>query len=101
MGKIAKCAFCPDTAKITGEHIWSEWMRALFSATRFRFIQRGEDGSVLNEWPSDEINLKANVVCKPCNEGWMSNLESQHAKPAMTDLIVGDKEIAISQNRAD
>jgi len=31
----------------------------------------------------------------------MSHLESQHAKPAMRDLIVGDKGITVSQSRAN
>jgi hypothetical protein len=33
----------------------------------------------------------AKVVCIPCNTGWMSDLESKHAEPAMKALILSDK----------
>jgi hypothetical protein len=56
---------------------------------KFRFVQRDENGNIINQWNSPEIDLKAKVVCKSCNEGWMSNLEDKHAKPAMADLILG------------
>jgi hypothetical protein len=95
------CAFCFRNAKLSGEHIWSEWMRELFPAKRFRFIQRNEQGDVINTWSLPNIDLTAKVVCEPCYGGWMSNLESQHAKPAMRDLIVGDKGITVSQSRAN
>ena len=95
-----RCAFCDKDAKISGEHIWSEWMRELFPAKRFLFTQRNEKGEIVSVWNPPDIDLTANVVCKPCNEGWMSNLESRHAKPSMRDLILGDKGITVSESRA-
>ncbi len=75
-------------------------MRELFKSKKFRFRQRDEEGRVVNEWRSQAIDLTAKVVCKPCNEGWMSNLELRHAKPAMSDLIVGRKISSFSESRA-
>lgn len=74
-------------------------MRKLFKSKKFRFSQRDSSGRIVKQWSLPGIDLKARVVCKPCNEGWMSNLENQHAKPAMSDLIAG-KDILISESRA-
>ncbi len=76
-------------------------MRELFPSKRFRFIQRNEHGEIIRTWNPPDIDLTAKVVCEPCNNGWMSDLESQHARPAMRDLIVGDKGITVSQSRAN
>jgi len=47
------------------------------------------------------LDLTANVVCKPCNEGWMSDIESKYAQPAMEALIIGGKtDFTISKARA-
>lgn len=75
-------------------------MRSLFAGDKFRFKSRGEKGEIVREWPSQNIDMTAKVVCAPCNNGWMSSLESVHAKPAMADLILGDKTLTISQTQA-
>jgi len=42
------------------------------------------------EWATyDEIDWKAKVVCEPCNNGWMSEIEGKQAKPVLTPLISG------------
>src|SRR5437764_7347370 len=96
-----ECAFCPATAKITGEHIWSNWMNQLFpgmTGVTFRNIER--DGTVLKVWPAPKLNMKTRVVCGPCNNGWMSDIERDFAKPAMADLILGNPIGAVSRKRA-
>jgi hypothetical protein len=75
-------------------------MRQLFSGKNFRFIKRDLEGNIARIWSDDEIDIRAHVVCKTCNEGWMSHLESQHAKTALTDLIIGNKELIISHPQA-
>jgi hypothetical protein len=95
-----RCAFCPSLAKISGEHLWSDWMNDLFPpADRVRFAKVGLDGSVIKEWDMPGLHMKANVVCKPCNEGWMSDIESA-AKVAMTDLILGRAVPEITSDQA-
>ncbi len=74
-------------------------MRKLFKSKKFRFHQRNSSGKIVKQWSLPGIDLKAKVVCKPCNEGWMSRLEAQHAEPAMADLIVG-KDVLISESQA-
>ena len=45
------------------------------------------------------LNRKLPVVCRSCNNNWMSNLEDKHAKPAMADLIVSDKPTSLDPER--
>jgi hypothetical protein len=67
----AECAFCPSTAKLSGEHIWSDWMNALFPGKKkyLNIIER-------TIWSSNALDWKAKVISEPCNNGWMSNIES-------------------------
>jgi hypothetical protein len=95
-----ECAFCPSTAKLTGEHLWSKWMSELLPGRKI-FRSRNQAGKVTKEWQQPSLDWKAKVVCESCNTGWMSNVESQHAKPAMGDLVLGKKGIDIPQSRAN
>jgi hypothetical protein len=95
-----ECAFCPATANLSGEHIWSDWMNALFPGEK-QFRNINERMEVAQTWSSSQLDWKAKVVCEPCNNGWMSNIESQHAQPAMTDLIAGKLDIPIPQSQAN
>jgi hypothetical protein len=94
-----ECAFCPETAKLSAEHLWSKWMDNLFPGKK-RFTSKNEKGEITADWASDTLDWKARVVCEPCNNTWMSNIESK-AKSAMSDLIRGESGLVISQSRAD
>jgi hypothetical protein len=62
---------------------------------------RGARGQVTQWTTHDEIDWKARVVCGDCNNGWMSDLENDHAKPVLTPLITGDTtRIEINQQAA-
>jgi hypothetical protein len=75
-------------------------MNKLFPLGKITFQHLATDGQILKEWPALELNLKANVVCKTCNETWMSDIETQHAQPSMSDLILGKRVGAIGARRA-
>jgi hypothetical protein len=92
---MARCAFCPSTATQTGEHLWSDWINAILPARTFTFSKR-EKGNV-KSWQASELNLKARVVCGPCNHGWMSDIDNNEAKPILRHLIVdlGPRRISI------
>jgi hypothetical protein len=64
------------------------------------FRTRDQKGKITGTWIQPELNWKTKVVCDKCNNEWMSNIESQHAKSAMTDLILGKKGVEISHTRA-
>jgi hypothetical protein len=93
-----ECAFCPETAKLSAEHLWSDWMNELFPGKK-RFTSKNEKGEIVADWSSDELDWKARVVCERCNNTWMSDIES-NAKSAMSNLIRGEPRL-ISQSCAD
>jgi hypothetical protein len=99
ISKMKECAFCTHTGKLSAEHIASVWMRNLFPGkiTARRYDHRtGKD----SEWQWNFLDFKASVVCKKCNETWMSDIEEEHAKPALTPLITGNINIAIDKEKA-
>jgi hypothetical protein len=93
------CAFCPASANITGEHLWSDWAGKMLGERRYTFTRKELDGSVLT-WKQDGLNSKANVVCDDCNNGWMSQLETKTKAVAgdmvckCTPTILEDRDIA-------
>jgi hypothetical protein len=93
-----ECAFCPETANMSAEHLWSNWMNELFPGKK-RFTNKNEHGEIVADWSSHKLERKARVVCEPCNNTWMSDIESR-AKSAMSNFILGKKG-AISQSCAD
>src|SRR5271169_3869635 len=100
-GPLAReCAFCSTTADISGEHLWSAWMDALFPGKK-RFTVKNEKGEVTAQWDKPALDWKANVVCGRCNSTWMSKIENDHAKPALTDLILDKLDIPIAESRAN
>ena len=97
-----ECAFCPSTAKMSAEHIWSEWMNDLFPGPK-RYNNRIAGNSVFIR-SSRTLDWTAKVVCKECNETWMSDIEGNRAKPAMTPMIrgkIGKVGIEIDSSRAN
>jgi hypothetical protein len=92
------CMFCDEPGKISGEHIFSDWMNNLFP--REWEAKRTDRDQHTTLWSPPELNFKANVVCETCNSGWMSALEGEHAKPVMAPLIVGEMNIPIGQQQA-
>lgn len=76
-------------------------MNKLFPATSsLTFRKLAIDGAVEKQWRAQELNLTTKVVCETCNNTWMSTMEEQYAKPAMTDLILGKRVGALSRKRA-
>ena len=98
MESSERCAFCPDTADITGEHIWSDWINRIVPTGQFRFTWDSHTATP-RTYVTALLNQKLPVVCRTCNNGWMSDLENEHAKPAMADLIVSDKAVLVDPER--
>lgn len=63
-------------------------MRDLFPGKK-RFTRKNEKGEIIGEWSSDKIDWRARVVCEPCNNTWMSDIENR-AKPVMSKFILGE-----------
>jgi hypothetical protein len=62
---------------------------------------RDENKEIIGDWVKPKLDWKAKVVCEECNHGWMSGLENVHAKPSMTDLILGKLDVPVDQSRAN
>src|SRR4051812_37531604 len=93
--KKRKCCWCPRPAD-SGEHIWSDWMNRVFNIDRYRFRRMAPDGTTLQTYPKSQLDLKARVICTPCNGGWSSDLENDHAKPALTPLLESFEPITLT-----
>src|SRR5258708_7315465 len=95
MGKERRepCAFCPGTAGITGEHLWSAWAGRMFGERRYTITRKEPDGRVLT-WTLPELNAKTKVVCGDCNNGWMSELETQ-VKPIIGEMVCSGAETTL------
>lgn len=76
-------------------------MRDLFQSKGFTFRRKDHSGKVISQWHTAGVDLKVKIVCKNCNSGWMSKLESERAMPAMTNLILGNHVPEIVQTQAD
>jgi hypothetical protein len=96
---MKQCAFCPHEGKLSLEHVFGDWLNPLFPGLK-TFTLRSSSGEILHRSVKETIDWEAKVVCKKCNETWMSNIESKHAKPILTPLITGEVDIPINQAKA-
>jgi hypothetical protein len=89
-----ECAFCPASANITLEHLWSEWIGKALKAYDITNRRKTESGEVIS-WRTQGMNAAAKAVCETCNGGWMSELENA-SKPILEDMIVRCKPVTLS-----
>jgi hypothetical protein len=100
---MKECAFCLQSAKLSGEHIFSDWMNDALPPARGDGKWTGiftRSGDASNHWKSAHLNWKTKVVCEKCNNGWMHEIEDNHAIPVMSPLIAGKVGIPINQSAA-
>lgn len=81
------CAFCPST-KLTQEHVWGDWINGILPPVAFTTRRkRHADDEYGDPWTTIGIQQTAKIVCRECNNHWMSDLETKEAKPTMADMI--------------
>lgn len=79
------CIFCGNEGQLSKEHIWPEWMRGylpLIGDGKYKtwsetFKWKDLLNTKSNTRPGHLTTKKVRVVCKSCNNGWMSTLESE------------------------
>ncbi len=78
---MKNCAFCLRPAVMSGEHLWGAWIGRLYGepTSPYSFNTRLSDGHY-KSWKSRSVDLKAHVVCEPCNNTWMSDVEAEASK---------------------
>lgn len=96
--KHRDCLFCGRSghAKMTLEHAWPQWLRALLPPKESGVAQSWTPGIGKREWntgPEPGFTLKQ--VCTECNSKWMSNLENE-VKPILSKLVIGVERIDLS-----
>jgi hypothetical protein len=95
---MAECAFCGADRKLTGEHApWPAWLVKLVppldpAAPLMRTQGTYKSIAEMVEMPAapqgpQGAKRVVNMVCKPCNEGWMSGIEGR-ARPILEPLIL-------------
>jgi len=93
-----KCIFC-GAGKLTAEHFWPEWAASILPNGRdpsyYDFAQNhdprtGEIRRTRHYRRQGLVTTKRlRVVCGPCNNGWMSRLETA-TKPILTPMAIGE-----------
>jgi hypothetical protein len=90
-----RCIFCGnDAAKMSGEHIWSAWIGRLFPGASFQWRFADPETGETRSLDLDELSFTVNCVCKPCNEGWLSQLEGR-SKAAFSGMIRDEVELSL------
>lgn len=78
------------TGRVTEEHAFPKWLREIFRGTEPGQISdrcRGIN-TYDRERASEVFNATVNSICRDCNGGWMSRLESA-TKPVLGPMIYG------------
>lgn len=93
------CAFCGRTdQKITGEHLWPNWIRKLLPPGRRRVALQLHDRPPTEWHKTNDMGARVNDVCRPCNTGWMERLE-RSVRPFLEPMISGKKTTLLSTDQ--
>jgi hypothetical protein len=91
------CLFCAGPG-LSREHIWADWLKAYIKKDDPRHEisslfhpapQRPEMIKEIKKQEGDVRSRRLRVVCKTCNNGWMSRLQNR-AKPILIPLLTGE-----------
>lgn len=89
--KRKTCIFCENT-ELSKEHFWSTWLHELIPdpTNNSRGYMIIKSGIVINkgERPGHLKNKTIRKVCKICNNGWMSKLETS-VIPILKQMLNG------------
>jgi hypothetical protein len=85
-----ECVFCNQTREKAKEHIWPKWIHEFDDAAeggmhRSQHIGLMSNPGLIDERKQSPNSLVFGHVCKPCNNGWMSRLETD-AAPSIKDV---------------
>jgi hypothetical protein len=93
-GARRESVFC-GASKLTKEHVFPRWLTQVLGtdvvgpAVTSERTERSQQGKRRQEWAATDVaSFTARVICGPCNNGWMSALESR-AQSSLTPMIAG------------
>lgn len=88
------CIFCKESNKKSKEHLWPQWMHDYLKLDKSNknireentFLWKDQVDKKKLERQGHLVTTKLRVVCKKCNNGWMSILEDK-AKPVFLRIF--------------
>ncbi|HLF70685.1 MAG TPA: hypothetical protein VI759_00825 [Dehalococcoidia bacterium] len=100
------CIFCGGKP-VTNEHLFPKWMTAVIKShpragnapVNFSHLMGTTtiQGTKTRRWEASGMDTKTRCVCKPCNEGWMGNIED-NARPYLTSMITSGKRVTLTKD---
>jgi len=98
------CIFCDLKGKKSKEHLWPEWMHSYLplnwnnenTRETNTFKWKEQTGAKKINRQGHLTTTKFRVVCRACNSGWMSILESE-TKPILTKILKNE-EVVLHEN---
>lgn len=82
------CVFCGE-AGVTREHLLPNWLNGVIrDELGFTVSQRDDSHEVVRSWQKVRLDDVGRFVCRECNTGWLSELESQ-SMVLITRLLQG------------
>jgi len=85
---MRKCLFCDSNANSL-EDVWPCWITKQFRADRPSEVSAERLG-VTRKWNLYQPKLAVRCVCRSCNNGWMSKLETQ-AQQHLQSILTGQR----------
>src|SRR4051794_11471516 len=71
------CVFCGSGGKLTGEHVFGDWLSRIGLSTESVLQAAGPlNRSLRRMGVTRPFGWTVRDVCGPCNNGWMSRLET-------------------------
>ena len=91
-----KCAFCQrDDQKISNEHAWPNWILSCLPNPQIT-VEFHRNEKLVGQWrPKDSTGVTVNDFCKPCNEGWMHDIE-EAVRPFLGPLITAPSDATLT-----
>jgi hypothetical protein len=88
------CIFCGRPG-LTHEHVWPDWLKQYIPKDMTDYtaltatIHPTHSELRRKKQPGDIRSRRLRIVCKECNNGWMSRLQ-ENAKPSLLHLVQGE-----------
>jgi hypothetical protein len=82
------CAFCPETANLTGEHLYADWIDRILTTTttRYVFTDINPQDKTTRSFGGRHLDRQFKAVCGDCNNTWMSDIDND-ARNILKDII--------------
>lgn len=98
---MTSCVFCGQTnVKMSKEHVFGDWISRYFIeelGVDLKGVAEMVDvDGQITQFPTTPFQQKVRIVCKPCNEGWMSKLENDVME--MLKLMMIGKPVMLRSN---